>query len=111
MFKKKTKKKKTNELDDEYDGPISLPKMKLNYKKIGIWLCLCFVFYYIHFLSVFIIASLLYFLYTSLTNHGNVDNKGRKLKSAYSLFNPNFEKIDGTLDADAFDREIRRKMY
>jgi hypothetical protein len=35
---------------------------------------------------------------------------GRPL-SAYSVFNPDLQKLDGTLDADAIDRELRRRPF
>lgn len=71
--------------------------------KVLLW-CLLFGFFIeIEFGVVFLIASAFYFIYATL--------KGSHRKpwqlSAYSVFNKNCERIDGTLSAEQFDKELR----
>ena len=71
--------------------------------KVLLW-CLLFGFFVeIEFGVVFLIASAFYFIYATL--------KGSRRKpwqlSAYSVFNKNCERIDGTLSAEQFDKELR----
>jgi hypothetical protein len=35
-------------------------------------------------------------------------NRRRNQLSAYSVFNPNFEKLPGTFSAEDYDRQLRR---
>ena len=71
--------------------------------KILLWILLWGFFVEVGFGTVFFITSLLYLLVTSL--------RGSRRKpwepSAYSVFNRNFEAIDGTLSAEQFERELR----
>ena len=84
-----------------------------SYGKIALWLALFILFYEIEFALVFLAASFLYFMYYSplATQHSSDPARQRNAKSAYSVFNKGCEKLDGDLDADQFDREIRRQMY
>ena len=71
--------------------------------KVLLWILLWGFFIEVGFGAVFFITSLLYFIITSL--------RGSRRKpwepSAYSVFNRNFEAIDGTLSAEQFERELR----
>ena len=71
--------------------------------KILLWGLLWGFFIEVGFGAVFLITSLLYFIITSL--------RGSRRKpwepSAYSVFNRNFEAIEGTLSAEQFERELR----
>lgn len=71
--------------------------------KVLLWGLLWTIFVEIGFGVVFVIASMFYFLYITMRS-GPRD--GKKL-SAYSVFNPNFERIDGTFTAEQFERELR----
>ena len=52
---------------------------------------------------VFLVSSGLYLMYVSMRGSRRKPSE----MSAYSVFNKNFEKIDGTLSAEQFEREIR----
>ena len=71
--------------------------------KIILWLILWRFCIEVEFGIVFVVTSALYFMCVSL--------RGSKRQawepSAYSVFNKNFEAIDGTLSADQFERELR----
>ena len=71
--------------------------------KILLWGLLWGFFIEVGFGAVFFITSILYMLVASL--------RGSRRKpwepSAYSVFNRNFEAIDGTLSAEQFERELR----
>lgn len=71
--------------------------------KALLWLTLFGFFVEVEFGVVFVVSSVFYFIYSSM--------RGSKRKSselsAYSVFNKNFERIEGTLTADQFEREIR----
>lgn len=53
--------------------------------------------------TVYFMLSLLFFIYFLGTRTGP---KQKNEPSAYSVFNPNVESIDGTLKAEQFEREI-----
>lgn len=71
--------------------------------KVLLWILLWGFFIEVGFGAVFFITSLLYIIIISL--------RGSRRKpwepSAYSVFNRNFEAIDGTLSAEQFERELR----
>ena len=71
--------------------------------KCILWLLLLGFFIEIEFGIAFFMVSCPYFIYASL--------RGSRRKpselSAYSVFNKNFERIEGTLTAEQFEREIR----
>merc|ERR1719153_897625 len=69
--------------------------------KCLVWLCLQVVFVKIEFGAVFFLFTGIFLM---LTNMGK--RKAGEM-SAYSVFNPNCESIDGTLTAQQFEREIR----
>lgn len=70
--------------------------------KVLLWLILFGLFIELEFGAVYVLLSTFYFIYT---NTGT----GKKLKnepSAYSVFNPNCERIQGSLTAEQFESEI-----
>jgi len=69
--------------------------------KVLVWVCLQVVFVKIEFGAVFFLFTGIFLM---LTNMGK--RKAGEM-SAYSVFNPNCESIDGTLTAQQFEREIR----
>ena len=71
--------------------------------KCLLWCLLQWFFVEIEFGIAFFIASCLYFIYASLVGSRRKPSE----LSAYSVFNKNFERIEGTLTAEQFEREIR----
>lgn len=53
--------------------------------------------------AVFILFSAFYFIFTNLRS----DRRKPWEPSAYSVFNPDCHAIDGTLNAEQFEKEIR----
>jgi hypothetical protein len=72
--------------------------------KCLVWLTLLIIFIRIEFGVIYVIISLLYFLWSSLGS----SSRRRNELSAYSVFNPNFEKLQGTFSAEDYDRQLRR---
>lgn len=71
--------------------------------KCVLWCLLQALFVEIQFGVVFFVASCLFFIVFSLWGSKRKESE----LSAYSVFNKNFEKIEGTLTAEQFEREIR----
>uniref|UniRef100_A0A1B6JF81 SAYSvFN domain-containing protein n=1 Tax=Homalodisca liturata TaxID=320908 RepID=A0A1B6JF81_9HEMI len=80
---------------------------ELTYSKISLyfslWLILFSLAIYLEFGAVYFVISLMYIIWTN-TRTGP---KRRGEISAYSVFNPNCEAIDGTLKPEQFEKEIR----
>jgi hypothetical protein len=70
--------------------------------KISFWLLLWMWFIAAGFGSVFFVLSLFYGLYASLGTRPRTDGA----PSAYSVFNRNCERIDGTFTAEQLEREL-----
>ncbi|KAL5008102.1 hypothetical protein ScPMuIL_013683 [Solemya velum] len=87
--------------DDESGHTSRTYKLKLSLK-IALWATLWFVFIENGFGAVFFVLSLLVIIYK---NTGTVKDKNGL--SAYSVFNPNFEQLEGTLTAEQFERELK----
>lgn len=71
--------------------------------KLLLWLILFGLFVEIEFGMVYVLLSSFYFIYANTRT-------GEKLKnepSAYSVFNPNCERLQGSLTAEQFESEIR----
>ncbi|XP_066588396.1 uncharacterized protein Saysd1 [Prorops nasuta] len=74
-----------------------------------------YLLYFLFWVTLYLIAiefefGAVYFIVSSLVLIYLNTRSGPKVKgelSAYSVFNPNCEAIDGTLDASQFEREIR----
>lgn len=71
--------------------------------KALLWLLLLGFFIEIEFGIAFFISSLFYWMYSFLRG----SKRNPKELSAYSVFNKNCERIDGTLAAEQFDQELR----
>lgn len=80
---------------------------ELTYSKVSLyaslWLILFSFAVYLEFGAVYFVISSLYIIWAN-TRTGP---KHRGEVSAYSVFNPNCEAIDGTLNAEQFEKEIR----
>lgn len=84
------------------DSPLSVP-LYFTVLKALLWLLLWGFFVEVGFGAMYFITSLLYFIVVSLRG-----SRRRPWEpSAYSVFNKNFETIDGTLSAEQFERELR----
>ena len=75
---------------------------KLLLIKLSLWLAVWSVFIWLEFGAIFFIITLIGFIYFN-TRTGPRTNK----LSAYSVFNPGCERIDGTLTAEQFEKELR----
>ncbi|CAF3014045.1 unnamed protein product [Rotaria sp. Silwood2] len=71
--------------------------------KLFVWLTLFLIFIRLEFGAVYFIISLIYLMWSNLGSR-----RRRNQLSAYSVFNPNFEKIQGTFSAEDYDRQLRR---
>ncbi|XP_014670189.1 PREDICTED: SAYSvFN domain-containing protein 1-like [Priapulus caudatus] len=70
--------------------------------KFLLWIILLGLFIELEFAGVYLVASLFAFVYL------NTRTGVREGPSAYSVFNRDFERIDGTFTAEEFDQRIRR---
>lgn len=71
--------------------------------KIVFWFLLWGFFIQVEFGTVFVFLSMFYWLYCSM-------NEGTRKPwepSAYSVFNENCERIEGTLSAEQFEKELK----
>lgn len=71
--------------------------------KILLWLVLWGLFIELQFGAVYFVVSLLIFVYFNTRTGPKEANK----LSAYSVFNPNFETLDGQFTSDQFEQELR----
>ncbi|XP_063605735.1 SAYSvFN domain-containing protein 1-like [Penaeus indicus] len=100
--------------DADSAGNTSLPSFssytKLDWIALGLkcamWLILFKIFILLEFGAVFFIFSAFAFIWYNMRS----EPKKKGEISAYSVFNPNCETIDGTLSAEQFEREILHKM-
>ena len=78
----------------DYNKPLFSRNSYILMAKVVIWLILLYIstFYYLE--NIFFILSGIYFIFTNLGKR-----KPGEL-SAYSVFNKDFKKIAGTMDAD-----------
>lgn len=72
--------------------------------KVVLWLLVWGFFIEVEFGAVYLVISGLLFIFVSL--RGGKKRADGEL-SAYSVFNKNFEAIEGTLSAEQFERELR----
>lgn len=71
--------------------------------KLLLWIVLWGFFIQIEFGTVFFIVSMFYWVYVSM----KAGTRKPWEPSAYSVFNENCEAIDGTLNAEQFERELK----
>lgn len=79
------------------------------YLKLLVWLLLGVVAVEVAVVPIFVIFSVFFGIYATTENNAHKRRAGEK--SAYSVFNKNFEKLDGTFDAEQFDAELRRGRF
>ncbi|XP_074167122.1 SAYSvFN domain-containing protein 1 [Sminthopsis crassicaudata] len=72
--------------------------------KVALWLVLLGLFVELEFGLVYFVLSLFYWMYVGTRGPGE---KKKGEKSAYSVFNPGCESIQGTLTAEQFERELQ----
>lgn len=71
--------------------------------RIALWLILWKVFILMEFGTVYFILSLFYWVYFSMSYGSRKEWE----PSAYSVFNKDFETIDGTFTAEQFEKELK----
>lgn len=71
--------------------------------KIALWIVLYLLFLELEWGAVYVIISAFYLIFT---NFRNGQRKSWE-PSAYSVFNPDCEPIDGTLKPEHFEKQIR----
>lgn len=79
------------------------PRFQVIAVKIIIWLLIWTLFIKFEFGAIFFLVSLMYFIYSNTrTGSKNADEP-----SAYSVFNPNCQRITGTFTAEQFEQQLR----
>ncbi len=71
--------------------------------KFALWFILLGLFVELEFGAVYFIVSLSFLIYRSMKS----GSRKRNEISAYSVFNPNCERIDGTFTTEQFEKELR----
>ncbi|XP_035736846.1 uncharacterized protein LOC118448122 isoform X1 [Vespa mandarinia] len=89
--------------DDTDNAQCSLINKIIYFLYFSLWLTLYIIAIEIEFGAVYFVISALVLI--CLNTRSRPKKKGEL--SAYSVFNPNCEAIEGTLDASQFEREIR----
>ena len=76
-----------------------------------LWICLLIVFIKIEFALVYIATSGFALIYLNLGNEGDKRKRGDEdaSMSAYSVFNPGLQSIDGTFTAQQFEKQMGLK--
>ncbi|CAF1423439.1 unnamed protein product [Rotaria sp. Silwood1] len=100
FLRRKTSERKPQE---EIEQEESISSWQIILLKFFVWLTLFLIFIRLEFGAIYFIISLLYLMWSSLGSR-----RRRNQLSAYSVFNPNFEKIQGTFSAEDYDRQLRR---
>jgi hypothetical protein len=91
--------KKSAEENEEVE---SVTNWQIIVIKFLLWLTLLIIFIRLEFGIVYFIISLLYLMWSTMDSR-----RRRNELSAYSVFNPNCEKIQGTFSAEDYDRQLR----
>ena len=92
------------ERDEDKSTPTSWLILTL---KVLLWCLLQGFFIEIEFGVAFFITSLLYLMYAFMRGGGGGRRRRPWELSAYSVFNRNCERIEGTLGAEQFEQELR----
>ena len=74
--------------------------------KIILWLILFGLFLELEFGIVYVVLSLFVLIYINTSTKKRSKNK----LSAYSVFNKNYETLDGTFTAEQFEKELTHRM-
>ncbi|XP_020640752.3 SAYSvFN domain-containing protein 1 [Pogona vitticeps] len=77
--------------------------MNVTFLKFLLWLVLLGLFVELEFGLVYFVLSMFYWIYVGTRGPGE---RQTGEKSAYSVFNPGCEAIEGTLTAEQFEREL-----
>jgi len=72
--------------------------------KFAFWFSLWMFFIKIEFGAVFFALSMIVILYFSMS----YDSRGEDEMSAYSVFNKDLQRLDGTFTAEQFDKSLRK---
>ncbi|KAJ7340958.1 hypothetical protein JRQ81_004245 [Phrynocephalus forsythii] len=78
--------------------------MNVTFLKFLLWLVLWGLFVELEFGLVYFVLSMFYWIYVGTRGPGE---RQAGEKSAYSVFNPGCEAIEGTLTAEQFERELQ----
>lgn len=78
--------------------------MNVTFLKFLLWLVLWGLFVELEFGLVYFVLSMFYWIYVGTRGSGE---RQTGEKSAYSVFNPGCEAIEGTLTAEQFERELQ----
>ncbi|KAJ8045514.1 SAYSvFN domain-containing protein 1 [Holothuria leucospilota] len=71
--------------------------------KLLLWLMLLGAFVFLGLGAVFLLLSLFYLIYSTMDSGRRKDGQ----LSAYSVFNPNCERLQGQLTAEQFEKELK----
>ena len=74
--------------------------------KVALWFILLGLFVELEFGIVYVILSLFFIIYFNTSTKRRSKNK----LSAYSVFNKDYEKIDGTFTAEQFEKELTHRL-
>ena len=74
--------------------------------KFLLWLILFGLFCEIEFGIVYVVLSLFFIIYYNTSTK----KRSKSKLSAYSVFNENFEKLDGTFTAEQFEKELTHRI-
>ena len=98
--------KRLQTVSDEGARYVEPPPSQYKYVlKISIWMFFGVVSYYLSLLIPFLIVMCLAFMYTKGTSNSKKRSKSNRM-SAYSVFNPGFKEIQGTLNAEKLQKEM-----
>ncbi|CAF3355614.1 unnamed protein product [Rotaria socialis] len=102
-YERKPKEEVEENEQEKEEEETSINSWQIILLKFFVWLTLLLIFIRLEFGAIYFIISLLYVMWSSLGRR-----RERNQLSAYSVFNPNFEKIQGTFSAEDYDRQLRR---
>lgn len=88
---------------DETPAPWTTLQVATLVTKIALWCLLMALAVVVEFGAVFFAVSVLCFIFTNLRNRP----RKRGELSAYSVFNPNGQAIDGSVSAQDFEQQLR----
>ena len=94
-----------DEAEEEETEAVPETSRQVLVMKMLVWLTLLVIFIRLEFALIYLIISLLYLIWSSLGSGRR--RRRRDELSAYSVFNPNLEKIQGTFSGEDYDRQLR----
>ena len=92
------------EVEEEEKNVDNISKFNFLLKFI-LWLVLFIIFIKLEFGLVYFIISMIYGVYVSTGKKSN-----KKSLSAYSVFNPNLERLDGTFTSEHVEKSLRNML-